>query len=565
MNRSRTTSVAVLVLLLVSSRARAATVRVDWAEPHQEVDGFGAADAQIGSSMSPAHQQFFFGRGDGQLGLSLLRAGVTDDSSDPGNCATVSMSCAGAYVSDMNAVIGSGGRVYASPWTPPAVYKSNGAATCSSNSDGLAAADYGLYATWIANFVKSLKMYADIDLYAVSVQNEPDTCQSYDSAIWSAEEMASFVKSNLGPTFSSAGLSTLIFLPEAGIYSQTGMFGDTCGGDPACNMYVGGLNWHDYDATVMNLDTVNSTPYPSSWPAGKKLWETEASCAGGEGPSFCQSGFHSDIGDALSWAAVVDDRLAVENANAWLYWWLIDTDSSDDQGLMAADGTTTKRGYMLGQYSRFVRPGYSRIDATHSPQSGVSVSAYQDTASGTLVVVATNYNAANVSQDFAIANGPTFTTLTPWVTSATQSLAQETALSVSGASFSYTLPAQSITTLVGAGLTTADGGNVDAGARMADAGGMDARTDGTIAKDAGVHTRVDSGAGQPDAGVPDAAVPDADAGAGAGSSGGCECVVAGRRAAAPSLLACAAFLASLVGRRRRRPECGSETSSGGVP
>jgi glucuronoarabinoxylan endo-1,4-beta-xylanase len=494
MDSSRIIPMVTLSLWLVSSPAAAATAAVNWTAPHQQIDGFGAADAQTGASMSAAHQQFFFGTGDGQLGLSLLRAGVTNDSGDPGNCSTVNMGCAGVYVSDMQAIIAKGGRVYASPWSPPAIYKTNMLSTCTAGA-GLAVASYGLYATWLANFVKSLKMYSSIDLYAMSLQNEPNVCQDYDSAIWSAAEIDNFVKDSLGPAFSSAGLSTLLFVPEGGGYGAMNL-GSTCGGDSACNMYVGGINWHDYDSNVTNLDTVNSTPYPSAWPAGKKFWETEASCGPGFGPNFCQSGFNTNITDALGWAAVIDDRLAVENASAWLYWWLIDNNSTDDQGLIASDGTIPKRAYTLGQYSRFVRPGYSRIDATHSPQTGVSVSAYQDKSAGKLVIVATNYNTASVSQDFSIANGPAFTTLTPWVTSASLSLAQQTSVSVSAASFSYMLAAESITTLVGSsapGGTDAggtDAGNADAGGTHAGDASSSSGSDAGVMKDA--ETRADA-------------------------------------------------------------------------
>jgi glucuronoarabinoxylan endo-1,4-beta-xylanase len=104
---------------------------------------------------------------------------------------------------------------------------------------------------------------------------------------------------------------------------------------------------------------------------------------------------------------------------------------------------------VLAQYSKFVRPGYYRIDSTRQPQTGVSVSAYQNTGGGNLVIIATNYTGAAVSQTFNITNAPTFSTLTPTITSASQSLAQLSNVSLSGNSFTYTLPAQSIVTFVG--------------------------------------------------------------------------------------------------------------------
>jgi glucuronoarabinoxylan endo-1,4-beta-xylanase len=337
----------------------------------------------------------------------------------------------------------------------PPTYTTNGSTNCTSNS-GLASADYGLYATWLSNYVQTMAGQS-VPIYAMSIQNEPDLCGSENSAYWTAANIDTFIETNLGPTFASAGISTLILMPETNVYNNGGNqfqnWGSTCGTDPSCANYVGGYNWHDYDATLSGTNTVGSDPYPSSWASGKKFWETEASCGytssgSGFGPSWCTLGFTTSITDGLQWGAVIDQRLAGDNANAWLYWWLQEAGAPDNEGLTDGSGNVAKRGYVLAQYSKFVRPGYYRIDATRQPQSGVSVSAYQNTSSNTLVIIATNYTGSAVSQTFAITNAPTFSTLTPTITSASLNLAAQSSVSVSGNSFTSTLPADSITTFV---------------------------------------------------------------------------------------------------------------------
>lgn len=445
----RTCITAFLMLTLAGlGSASAQTATINWTTVHQVIDGFGAADAGNGGSISSAQQTFFFGQGAGQLGFSLLRTEVTDGSSlGPGSCTSVGSSCAGVYVSDMKAIVANGGRVYAAPWSPPVAYKTNRNIACTNNA-GLKTSSYSAYATWLANFVKSLAQQG-VNLYAISVQNEPDICTSYDSAIWTATEIENFVQKNLGPTFATNKLSTLIFLPEPSGYYDLAPLGSGCLGGASCSQYVGGISWHDYDASLSGTNTIAADPYPSGDPSGKKYWQTEASCGPGFGPSFCQSGFNTNMTDALNWAAVIDQRIAVDGANAWLYWWLVDWNSTDDQGLMASNGTVPKRAYMMGQYSKFVRPGYYRIDATHLPEAGVSVSAYQNTATKTLVIVATNYSSSAVAQTFTLTNAPAFSTLTPTITSASLNLAQQASIPVSSNSFTYTLPADSITTFVG--------------------------------------------------------------------------------------------------------------------
>jgi hypothetical protein len=80
--------------------------------------------------------------------------------------------------------------------------------------------------------------------------------------------MDTFIKTNLGPTFSSNSLNTLVFMPEDSGHSGMTSTGATCMEDSSCYGYVGGVNWRDYDATYSAPDTVNSTPYPSGWATG---------------------------------------------------------------------------------------------------------------------------------------------------------------------------------------------------------------------------------------------------------------------------------------------------------
>src|SRR5208282_3026802 len=163
------------------------TATIDWTNVHQTIDGFGAADAFVGN-LSTANQTFFFGTGTGQLGLSILRTEVPNNGDSSGDCSTVNVGCAGPVVSDMKAVIANGGIVYSSPWTPPPAYKTNGLNTCTDEA-GLITSDYAAYATWLANYVKSLKTEENITLSAISLQNEPNECLNYDSAFWTAAEI----------------------------------------------------------------------------------------------------------------------------------------------------------------------------------------------------------------------------------------------------------------------------------------------------------------------------------------------------------------------------------------
>jgi glucuronoarabinoxylan endo-1,4-beta-xylanase len=183
------------------------------------IDGFGAATN--GRSLTPAQVAFFFSPGSGDLGLSLLRTVVPDD----GSCSTVNARCAGE-VNNMQLAIADGARVWSTPWSPPSSMKTNGSTICnigigapspSNPSGSLRSSSYSAYADYLANYVKSLSSLYGIQLYALSVQNEPDVCPTYyDGATWSSANLHDFIRNNLGPTFVADGLTgTLVMMPES--------------------------------------------------------------------------------------------------------------------------------------------------------------------------------------------------------------------------------------------------------------------------------------------------------------------------------------------------------------
>lgn len=109
--------------------------------------------------------------------------------------------------------------------------------------------------------------------------------------------------------------------------------------------------------------------------------------------------------------------------------------------------TWTKRLWVMGNCSRFVRPGYTRVSTSGTAPSGVLLTAYTNPADGTVVVVAINNNTSATSVSLFVAgNAPC--AVTPWVTSASDDLAAKGPITVSNARFSASLPAQSVTTFV---------------------------------------------------------------------------------------------------------------------
>ena len=118
------------------------------------------------------------------------------------------------------------------------------------------------------------------------------------------------------------------------------------------------------------------------------------------------------------------------------------------QAPRGCSGGDTKRHYTLGNFSKFIRPNYNRVDVTGTIPSGVQLSAYKG-SDGTVVVVAINSGTSTVSVPITISGGTAPASITPWLTDASNNLVSKTAVTVSGGSFTASLGGPSVTTFVG--------------------------------------------------------------------------------------------------------------------
>ena len=441
--------------VMVTNPPISGTSTVDWNNVHQRIDGFGASSAWDGS-WNTAEEQLLFstnlsisyqGGTYNGVGLSLLRnhiayANTTSASDLPTTVETGIMQAAQSY----------GARVWSTPWTPAVGFKSTNdtydSSPISNPVDGGSYLGSGNnitninYASQLANYVASMKSTYGINLYAISVQNEPDAnVNSYEACQWTGAQIHDFV-TNLYGALAAKGLSsTKIIVPESESWSgDQALFTPTLG-DPVTAADVGIVADHDYVAN--NAVGDQSSPAALSV-SGKALWETEVALL---------SGSDSSIANGVYYGQRIYQYMTQANANAYHYWWLV-ASGNGNEGLLDTSSAVTKRLFVFGQYSRFVRPNFYRIDTTSSQQSTL-ISAYKDSASTAFAIVIVNTNAAtNVIETVNLANF-TAASVTPWITSSTLSLAPQTPVNVSNGSFTYTIPEMSVVTFVGQGITSA--------------------------------------------------------------------------------------------------------------
>lgn len=413
---------------------------VNWNDVFQVIDGFGASSAWRGN-WSTALANMFFGTNTGTgtarngttysytgVGLSLLRTRIA-----PGGT-TVENSI-------MQLAQSRGARVWSSPWSPaPAPqFKSNG--DVNGGSFVGTTTNYQAYASQLARYVVNMKNQYSVTLHALSVQNEPDAdVTAYESCNWTAQQIHDFIPHLAAALVASNVAATKIMLPESQNWTDPGNLRGVTMNDPATAALVGIVANHNY---VANNGLGDQSPPAALNSYGKALWQTEVAKL---------SGSDNSISDGLYWAGRVHQFLTVAQANAWHYWWLCAYGTSNE-GLCDTNDVPAKRMYALGNFSRFVRPGFYRVGISNNT-GALQISAYKNLTNGNFAIVVINNNATDVEQVFNLAGFKT-ARVTPWLTSASVSLAAQPAVVVNGAVFTNIIPAQSIVTLTGQASNTA--------------------------------------------------------------------------------------------------------------
>jgi glucuronoarabinoxylan endo-1,4-beta-xylanase len=398
-----------LLCLALPIVASAQTDAINFTTTYQTIRGFGTSTAwQPVLDSNQAHN--LFGTGAGQVGLTILRQRIDPSSTTGGSNWQTELNNAQQVQSINSQVI-----VFATPWTPPAVWKSNG-----SVDDGtLNTADYDNFANYLNAYIAYQKA-GGVNLYAISVQNEPDFLPDYESCGYSGAQMDAWIAQEGGK------INTKLMMPESDSYNLDES--DPTLNDSNAVGHVSIVAGHTYG--------VNPFYYTNAKNKGKDVWMTETTYNNANGAA------QPSISDAIAAAVLYHQSMAVAQYNAYVYWWTPLLLNGDSPNLDA---------YALGQYSKFVRPGYVMNGANNNPTSGVYVTAYS--GSGNYVIVAVNSNGGSSNMTFDI-SGATLTSVTPYQTSASNQLAQLGAVSVSNNAFTYSLPGQSITTFVGGGSTT---------------------------------------------------------------------------------------------------------------
>jgi glucuronoarabinoxylan endo-1,4-beta-xylanase len=407
----RTICTAFSTLLLTAIMASAQTAAdINFNTTYQTIRGFGTSTAWQ-PVLNSTQANNLFGVGTGQVGFTILRSRIDPSSTTGGSNWATERSNAQQAQSINSQVI-----VFATPWTPPAVWKTNG----SVDDGSLITSDYDNFANYLNAFIAYEKA-GGVNLYAISVQNEPDFLPDYESCGYSGAQMDAFIAQEGGK------INTKLMMPESDTFNANES--DPTLNDSNAVGYVSIVGGHTYGTAPFY--------YTNAKNKGKDVWMTETTYTPAAGSSA-----QPTISDAIAAAKLYHQSMAVAQYNAYVYWWT---------PLLLNGNSPNYYAYALGQYSKFVRPGYVMTGANNNPTSGVYVTSYK--GNNNYVIVAVNSNSSATSISFPM-TGTTLTSVTPYQTSASNQLAELSTVNVSNDSFTYSLPGQSITTFVGTGSTT---------------------------------------------------------------------------------------------------------------
>ncbi|MHA7582338.1 RICIN domain-containing protein [Paenibacillus vandeheii] len=240
------------------------------------------------------------------------------------------------------------------------------------------------------------------------------------------------ILSQVQSSLTAKGLSTKLSAPEE--YSLDDTTTSFNSYSSAVKSAISQINTHTYGGS--NRASLRNT----ATSAGKHLWTSEY----GDGDA-----------SGLTMSRTILKDIRNMGASAWVYWQVVD--SADGWGFFknvlnntqTTSYTVNQKYYVMGNYSKFIRPGTKIIG-----MSDANTLAAYDAASGKVVLVTTNSDSSDTAVTYDLSQ---FTSVESsaqvYRTSSTEKLQQLTNINIQNKKFTATAKAGSVTTYVISGAT----------------------------------------------------------------------------------------------------------------
>jgi len=360
---------------------------------YQYVRGFGGMDVgwENFPQTSARDAELMFNPDTG-LGLNILRIMIMPWNTDISE--TMNTLITGArpdYYENVKIVNRHGGYVLASPWTPPAVWKSNNSNTTQGNGR-LLRAHYQDYANYLRAF--AMNMYENgAPIYAVSIQNEPNYEVDYDGCLWSPQEMRDFFlqvgRFTEGVRGFGGGRQIPSVLTMNGESANHPNINDAALDNPQSRAVIDLIGRHTYGNRLNRY--VKAIEHPT---APREVWMTENNMNSGNA-----NGYPSDSTWDYVWKILNDIDLSIRlNDESAYIWWAAKRFYSfiGDGQWGTIEGEILPRGYAISHYAKFAKETYR-----------VAVFADGETSDGSYVT-SRNFNTMSDNVDGTAARATAF-------------------------------------------------------------------------------------------------------------------------------------------------------------
>ena len=458
---------AMLVSISAQARKVASHFEIDTHAPLQTMDGFGASDAwsmqHIGlwpdSVRSQTADWLFSTENDSKgqplgIGLSIWRFNIGAGSQDQGRQSGIGsprtrtgcfLRPDGTY--DWTQQSGQrdflrmarerGVRTFIGFFnSPPVYFTRNGRATNTGRGGtlNLKAEHYGDFALFAANVVEGLEQHDGIKLSYVCPVNEPDAHWNWvgpkqEGTPATNREIAGLARA-FSQAFTQKGLDTKILINESSDYRcmfathmtdwQRGYAVQSFFCPDSTDTYLGDtpnvprlMAGHSYwtNTPLEALRGIRMQLKDTLDKYNVQFWQTETCIMGNDKEIGGGGGYDRTMKTALYVARIIHHDIVYAGARSWQWWRAVGGNYKD--GLLrefsnreGTDGRVvdSKLLWALGNYSRFVRPGATRMGITATDKAGRTVTegdtdrtglmctAYRN-ADGSWVMVAVNYAA----------------------------------------------------------------------------------------------------------------------------------------------------------------------------
>ena len=350
------------------------TVRLNvTAETRQKITGFGAA--AMGYLMRPLDDTKLIDMAYGpesKIGLNILRMEMSPNLIGDVTTPWDTPYDWHGYLDVVRAAKAHGAIILASPWSPPAVYKTNNSASGGNSEEqgyvhGKLSQPSKLF-TWFNTFLTYMHNN-DADVDVVTLQNEPDWWVGYSGCEYTPQELHDVVKDYAGRLTKEKfnvrllGGEPLGFNPE---YYRLLLE------DPETEKYIDLIGGHVYGNYQCKTNLNTAAGYAE--PLGKEVWMTEH-IVNPRGDEDTENRYNPTWHEQLLFAEDVNECL-INGATAYVYWYLASEFSFIGDGKVCTTPGNVKdellpRGIIMGQFARNLK-GATQLKWTSNLSSSLT-------------------------------------------------------------------------------------------------------------------------------------------------------------------------------------------------